>query len=348
MDNGVRLIDYFSLHFYPQGDFITFSDANGNTTDTQARRLRSLKELYDPNWVSESWIGQSGYPIKIDLIHRMRAWVDGNYPGTKLAIGEYNFGDVGVSSALAQAEALAIFAREGVDLAMRWLGPAFDTLMEDAFSLYMNYDTAGHKVDGEAVRATSSSVDDVGGYVVRGTTASGFPNRLYVLLFNKATITESTMVNIAGVTIQAPNLPLYRFSSSRLAPAGTAAHGAGGFTLSLPARSATLAIVDLVPPAAPTAGSNSPICVGQGLNLTATTVAGATYSWTGPNGFTSTSQNPVVPAVTAAMAGIYSVQAIVGSFPSAPATVNVVVNADGAAPVVMAPASATATQTICQ
>ena len=46
------------------------------------------------------------------------------YPGTKLAITEYNWGnDDGISSALAQAEALAIFGREGVDLATRWVAP---------------------------------------------------------------------------------------------------------------------------------------------------------------------------------------------------------------------------------
>lgn len=55
------------------------------------------------------------------------------------------------------------------------------------------------------------------------------------------------------------------------------------------------------------AGSNSPVCAGGSLNLTATTVAGASYSWTGPNGFTSALQNPVV-SYSAAAAGVYTVQ----------------------------------------
>lgn len=54
------------------------------------------------------------------------------------------------------------------------------------------------------------------------------------------------------------------------------------------------------------AGS-APTCVGNPLTLQVNTVAGATYSWTGPNGFTSTSQNPTVSATaTAAMAGTYT------------------------------------------
>ena len=63
-------------------------------------------------------------------------------------------------------------------------------------------------------------------------------------------------------------------------------------------------------PSTPTAGNNGPVCVGSALSLTSSTVSGATYSWTGPNGFTSTSQNPIVSSnVTTVMSGLYSVTA---------------------------------------
>jgi gliding motility-associated-like protein len=64
-----------------------------------------------------------------------------------------------------------------------------------------------------------------------------------------------------------------------------------------------------------TAGNNGPLCAGQTLNLTATTVAGATYSWTGPGGFTSTLQNPSITNVTSAMAGNYLVSVNVAAPP---------------------------------
>jgi hypothetical protein len=60
-------------------------------------------------------------------------------------------------------------------------------------------------------------------------------------------------------------------------------------------------------PSTPTAGNNGPIIEGNTLNLTASTVSDATYSWTGPNGFTSTAQNPSISNATSAASGVYSV-----------------------------------------
>lgn len=85
-------------------------------------------------------------------------------------------------------------------------------------------------------------------------------------------------------------------------------------------------------PSAPTAGSNSPICAGTALNLAASTVSGATYSWTGPGSYTSTSQNPVITSALTANAGTYTVKATVNGCTSAGGTTTVVVNPSPSAP----------------
>ena len=80
------------------------------------------------------------------------------------------------------------------------------------------------------------------------------------------------------------------------------------------------------PPPAPTAGNNGPLWMGMTLNLTASTVAGATYNWSGPNGFTFTNQNPSITNASTNVTGLFSVTVITGGCTSAPATTLVTVN----------------------
>lgn len=54
----------------------------------------------------------------------------------------------------------------------------------------------------------------------------------------------------------------------------------------------------------PLASSNSPVCIGKTLELKAS--GGTNYLWTGPNGFTSTDQNPTIINATADNSGGYS------------------------------------------
>jgi beta-glucanase (GH16 family) len=80
------------------------------------------------------------------------------------------------------------------------------------------------------------------------------------------------------------------------------------------------------PPPPPAVANNGPLWSGMTLNLTASTVSGATYTWTGPNGFTSTNQNPSIASATKPASGLYSVVATVGPCTSAAATTSVTVN----------------------
>ena len=81
-----------------------------------------------------------------------------------------------------------------------------------------------------------------------------------------------------------------------------------------------------IPPATPVAASNGPLCSGDTLFLTASTVVNANYYWTGPNGFTSSLQNPAIPGVTTAASGVYSVVASINGCNSNPGTVSATVN----------------------
>lgn len=65
-------------------------------------------------------------------------------------------------------------------------------------------------------------------------------------------------------------------------------------------------------PADPVITTNAPICSGTALSLSTPTVSGATYTWTGPNSFTSSLPNISIPGATVANAGNYSVTLKVG------------------------------------
>ena len=71
------------------------------------------------------------------------------------------------------------------------------------------------------------------------------------------------------------------------------------------------------------AGSNSPVCLGQTINLTGS--GGGTYAWSGPNGFTSVAQNPTLAGSTSAMAGVYTLTVTSAQGCKKTATVNVTV-----------------------
>ncbi|MEI6124874.1 MAG: PKD-like domain-containing protein, partial [Bacteroidota bacterium] len=72
------------------------------------------------------------------------------------------------------------------------------------------------------------------------------------------------------------------------------------------------------------AGSNSPVCVGNSLNLISS--GGTGYSWSGPGGYTNLTQNPSINPVTPAAAGTYTVTVTGTGGCTATATTAVVVN----------------------
>lgn len=98
-------------------------------------------------------------------------------------------------------------------------------------------------------------------------------------------------------------------------------------------------------PAKPNAGSDITVCSGSSINLTstATSPSGGSYSWTGPNGYTSTSQNPSIANSTTAMSGSYIITHTLTGCPSvSPDTVVVTVNQTPAKP------NAGGDQSICE
>jgi hypothetical protein len=135
---------------------------------------------------------------------------------------------------------------------------------------------------------------------------------------------------VAGATYSwtGPNGFAASTQSPSISPATPAASGIYAVTATVngctSSHGTTTAIVNAAP-AAPSASNGGPICAGATLQLFASTVAAATYSWTGPNGFVSNQQNPAIPAATAAATGVYSVTVTVSGCPSPAGTTSATV-----------------------
>lgn len=94
--------------------------------------------------------------------------------------------------------------------------------------------------------------------------------------------------------------------------------------------------ITVVPPLeAPVISANSVVCEGDTLFLATPALAGASYLWTGPNGFTSDQQNPSIFPIMSENAGSYQLQVSVQGCPSETSTpLEVMVNALPTTPVI--------------
>ena len=85
--------------------------------------------------------------------------------------------------------------------------------------------------------------------------------------------------------------------------------------------------IDIDEPMPVVAGiSSNVVCVGQEVRLEATTIPGAIYTWSGPSGFTSNAQNPIINSPTLMNSGEYTVSAAMPGGCEETSTITVVVN----------------------
>jgi len=203
--NGVRILDYLDVHIYPQTPNV-FSGELGDA-ELQAARLRSTRQLWDRTYVTEDWID-----LPLYLIPQMHEWVNDNYPGTKTAITEYSWGALGyLNGALAQADILGIFGREGLDLATLWASPSADQPGAYAFRMYLNYDGQGGQFGETSVQAISTDQEKLAIYAAQRDG----DKTLTLMVINKTNSALISPVTISNFT-PASSATVYRYSAENL------------------------------------------------------------------------------------------------------------------------------------
>ena len=177
-------VDVVSVHFYPQGG--EFS--NDVSQLMQLLRNRSTRQLWDPNYVSESWINAPVY-----LIPRMKKWIAKDYySGTPAAITEYNWGaEAYINGATTQADIYGIFGREGLDMATRWTVPDSSTPTYKAMQMYRNYDGAGSAFGDTSIAASVPNPDELSAFAALRSN----DGTMTVMVINKD-LNNTTPVNL--------------------------------------------------------------------------------------------------------------------------------------------------------
>jgi hypothetical protein len=278
---GVRLLDYLDLHTYfaaqyptGSGNSVAFTTA-GDTAEQQAR-LNSTRVFWDPSYTDASGqFPQPNYSTNPgslsctvpqqapQLIPMMKSWVNDptyGYPKTKLAIDEYDWGGLeAINGAVAQADILGIFGREGLDLGAFWPydNPSKQIPGMMAFAIYRNYDGNKSMFGDTALASTStnsSSADGEGQLAVYGALRSS-DNAITVMVINKTYGPLTSTLSLAGVpTTKTGTAQAYLYSNANLnaivaQPGVTVTPPASGSTTStisnytFPAQSITLFVV---------------------------------------------------------------------------------------------------------
>jgi predicted esterase len=245
--NGTRLLDYLDVHWYPQNG--SYRNPAGDD-EQQAKRLDSVRALWDPIYADPFWTPISAPGDgNVQLIRRLRALVNAHYPGSRIAISEYSWGaHQDLNGALAQADILGVFGREGLDLAT-----LFDGRYEPddakftpggpsayAFRIYRNYDGQGGRFGSTSVQASSSDQGKLAVYAAERADGA-----LTLVVINKTKGALNSRVNLADVTPGA-SAAVYRYSAANLnaiVRQSDQSVTASGFNASFPAESITMIVV---------------------------------------------------------------------------------------------------------
>jgi hypothetical protein len=261
-----RLLDYLDLHTYFVANYngASLGFATAGDTGAQAARLNSTRVFWDPTYTDPNY-PQPNYTTDANftsscsvpaqapqVIPMMQTWIKNDYPGTKTAITEYNWGgQESINGALAQADILGIFGSYGLDVGTLWGAPDPTTQVPGlkAFQIYRNYDGNNSTFGNQALASTSTNQ---GQLAVYGALRSS-DNSYTIVVLNKTFGDLTSAVSLAHHTAATnETAKVYLYSNANLStivaqtPVAVAPPATGTtstITTTFPAQSITLLIV---------------------------------------------------------------------------------------------------------
>lgn len=197
-ENGKRLIDVIDIHYYSEakGQCRVTECTDYTHTDCIEARLQSPRTLYDFTYIENSWIGE-GQQQYLPIFPNVWDSINTYYPGTKLALTEYNFGGGDhISGAVAQADALGVFAQNDVYVSNLWALNSDFSYQLSAINLYTNYDGNGSAF-GDTLLTSSTS--DMTKATVYASINGSDESKVNIVLTNKSlTESQNATINLDG------------------------------------------------------------------------------------------------------------------------------------------------------
>ena len=243
---GHRLLDALDVHWYPEatGGGVRITN-NDNSAAVVAARIAAPRSLWDSTYRETSWIQSSLGNNGINLLPRLKDKIATNYPGTKLAITEYNYGGANdVSGAIAQADVLGIFGREGVYAATMWPLESNNNFIFGGFEAYRNYNGTNGSFGNTSIRATNS---DAVTSSVYASVDAGNAARMVIVAINKSGTAKTAGIAVTHTT-QFHSAQVYTVTSA--SPLGAPVAGTpinitltNAFQYSMPANSVTTLVL---------------------------------------------------------------------------------------------------------
>ncbi len=189
---GKRLLDVFSIHWYPQVNGVYSDDTSAAV---RSGRIQCPRTLWDSGYKENSWIINSGFGAEFPLIQHIQKSINTFYPKTKFGITEYDYGAHNdISGGIAQADVLGIFGKYGLDYAASWGN--IDGYVKTAFDLYLNYDGNRSVYGLINVKATDNNVTSTSIY---SSVNDNSNDELHTIIINKNSSKEiNATVQIQG------------------------------------------------------------------------------------------------------------------------------------------------------
>jgi hypothetical protein len=190
---GKRLIDVVDVHWYPEiygrdkkGDKKRLQENMPYEQSLADQQFDAIREWYDPEFTNpDSWVAndENKYIMWVPfhpVIAGLKKVIEENYPGTKLAINEYDTGSRDYfHGALIRAAVLGIFMQEDLYMAQNWYQGDDSHYLYYAQKMYGNYDGNGSHVGGNFVKSESSNKELL-------SFAAVDKGKTFVVLINKS------------------------------------------------------------------------------------------------------------------------------------------------------------------